>query len=65
MAESKRILGSDMYCIFALYLINHSVKIWARYATTQGKRASCSSTATVPDVHNATLLACDVLTQIN
>lgn len=50
MAEFKRILGSDMYCILALYLINHSVKIWARYATTQGKRASCSSTTTVPDV---------------
>nr|GMC86513.1 hypothetical protein Iba_scaffold36172CG0030 [Ipomoea batatas] len=36
----------------------HSVRRWARYATTQGRRASCNSIATVPDVHSATLLAC-------
>lgn len=57
IAESMSILGREIYGIFALYQINHSVRIWARYATTHGKRASCNSTATVPEVHNATVLA--------
>ena len=38
--------------------MNHSVRRWARYATTHGSRASCISIATVPEVHSATLLAC-------
>lgn len=53
IGERRTIFGSEMYGTLALYRMNHSVRRCARYATTQGKRASCNSTATVPDVHSA------------
>lgn len=50
-------LGRDIKVSLVRDLMSHSVKGFARYATTLGTRASCSWITAVPDVHNPASLA--------